>query len=147
MATNEPNKADNVINIDPGKRATEEKAAPDQPLQAGGEAPAPDKTAPAPEEKAPAKKAVRRGRPPKAEQEAKKPRKPRTPRTPKEKAAGIPPIRLSVLLIRELYVLLLVPSFDYTRSIRPLSWDVACLGTCRTGDILTLMAVAPGGRP
>jgi len=98
MATNEPNKADNVINIDPGKRATEEKAAPDQPLQAGGEAPAPevtgaetvkpaepDKTAPAPEEKAPAKKAVRRGRPPKAEQEAKKPRK---PRTPKEKAAG-----------------------------------------------------------
>jgi len=98
MATNEPNKADNVINIDPGKRATEEKAAPDQPLQAGGEAPAPevtgaetvkpaepDKTAPAPEEKAPAKKAVRRGRPPKAEQEVKKPRK---PRTPKEKAAG-----------------------------------------------------------
>jgi len=102
MATNEPNKADNVINIDPGKRATEEKAAPDQPLQAGGEAPAPevtgaetvkpaepDKTAPAPEEKAPAKKAVRRGRPPKAEkaseQEAKKPRK---PRAPKEKAAG-----------------------------------------------------------
>ena len=98
MATNEPNKADNVINIDPGKRATEEKAAPDQPLQAGGEAPAPevtgaetvkpaepDKTAPAQEEKAPAKKAVRRGRPPKAEQEVKKPRK---PRTPKEKAAG-----------------------------------------------------------
>ena len=40
MATNEPNKPDNVINIDPGnKTQAEEKAAPDQPLQAGGEAP------------------------------------------------------------------------------------------------------------
>ena len=103
MATNEPNKPDNVINIDPGKSAAGEKAAPDQPLQAGSEAPAPevtgaeikkpdepDKTAPppAPEEKAPEQeKPARRGRPPKAEkaaeQEAKKPRK---PRTPKEKA-------------------------------------------------------------
>jgi len=61
MATNEPNKPDNVINIDPGnKTQAEEKAAPDQPLQTGGEAPAPKKTAepdkaaptPAPEEKA-----------------------------------------------------------------------------------------------
>jgi len=63
MATNEPNKPDNVINIDPGnKTQAKEKTAPDQPLQAGGEAPAPEKTTepdktappPAPEEKAPA---------------------------------------------------------------------------------------------
>ena len=107
MATNEPNKPDNVINIDPGnKTQAEEKAAPDLPLQAGGEAPAPEvtdketvkpaeadkaATPPAPEEKTPepAKQARRGGRPPKAEkaseQEAKKPRK---PRAPKEKAAG-----------------------------------------------------------
>lgn len=84
MATNESNKPDNVINIDPGnKKAEEEKAALDQPLQAGGEAPAPEvmgveikkptepeKAAPppAPEEKAPEPvKPGRRGRPAKAE--------------------------------------------------------------------------------
>jgi len=45
MAANEPNKPDNVINIDPGnKTQAEEKTAPDQPLQAGGEAPAPEVT-------------------------------------------------------------------------------------------------------
>ena len=42
MATNEPNKPDNVINIDTAKTQAEEKPAPDQPLQAGGEAPAPE---------------------------------------------------------------------------------------------------------
>lgn len=66
MATNEPNKPNNVINIDPGKTQTQEKSAPDQPLAAGGEAPAPavegsEKAKPtvpeksAPEEKSPAK--------------------------------------------------------------------------------------------
>jgi len=84
MAANEPNKPDNVINIAPGnKTQAEEKTAPDQPLQADGEAPAPEVTgaemkkpaepekmapAPPPEEKAPEPaKQARRGRPPKAE--------------------------------------------------------------------------------
>jgi len=38
MATNEPNKLDDVINIDPGKNAAKEKAAPEQPpMEAGGD--------------------------------------------------------------------------------------------------------------
>ena len=61
MATNEPNKPDNVISIDTAKTQAEEKTAPGQPVQAGGEAPAPEKTTgqdqtvtpPAPEDKAP----------------------------------------------------------------------------------------------
>ena len=44
MATNEPNKPDNVINIDTAKTQAEEKTVPDQPVQAGGEAPIPEKT-------------------------------------------------------------------------------------------------------
>ena len=84
MATNEPNKPDNVINIDTAKTQAEEKTAPGQPVQAGGEAPAPEKTA-APDKAAPESvKQARKGRPPKvekaAEQEAKKPRKPRAPK-------------------------------------------------------------------
>jgi len=76
MATNEPNKPDNVINIDTAKTQAGEKATPDQPLQTGGEAPAPEKTEgtgktvtpPAPEEKAPEPaKQARRGRPAKAD--------------------------------------------------------------------------------
>ncbi|KYZ74863.1 hypothetical protein AXX12_14875 [Anaerosporomusa subterranea] len=114
MAANEPNKPDNVINIDPvNKTAAEEKAASDQPVQAGGEAPAPEKTAepdkaatpPAPEDKAPEPaKQARRGRPPKAEKtpaeqddrppwekplsELEPQKKQRKPRTPKEKASA-----------------------------------------------------------
>jgi len=40
MAKNEPNKPDNVTYIDPGNK----EPAPDQPLEAGGEAPAPEMT-------------------------------------------------------------------------------------------------------
>lgn len=79
MAANEPNMPGNVIHIETAKPQAEEKAAPDQPLQTGGEAPAlevPDAeaikpteqdqavTPPAPEEKAPEpEKKPRRGRP------------------------------------------------------------------------------------
>ncbi len=115
MAANEPNKPDNVINIETAKTQTEEKAAPDQPFQAGGEAPAPqvtdaeavkpaepDKAAPEPEKNA------RHGRPQKAEKapqpdkapaeqddrppwekplsELELQKKQRKPRAPKEKA-------------------------------------------------------------
>ena len=112
MATNEPNKPDNVINIDTAKTQAGEKATPDQPLQTGGEAPTPEKTEgtgktvtpPAPEEKAPDKQAARKDRPPKAEksdkkpkaeraveQEAKKPRKSRAPKqeAPEKEAAPV----------------------------------------------------------
>ena len=115
MATNEPNKPDNVINIDPGnKTQAEEKAAPDQPLQAGGEAPgdvvvssdkineiisekkaaareaAQTAEKAAPEEKAPEPaKPARRGRPAKAEKADKPEKEPKPEKKPKaEKAAG-----------------------------------------------------------
>ena len=45
MATNDPNKPDNVTYIDPGNKTPEEKDAPDLPQEAGGEAPAPEMTA------------------------------------------------------------------------------------------------------
>jgi len=115
MATNEPNKPDNVINIDPGnKTQAEEKAAPDQPLQAGGEVPgdvvvssdkineiisekkaaareaAQTTEKAAPEEKAPEPaKPARRGRPAKAEKADKPEKEPKPEKKPKaEKAAG-----------------------------------------------------------
>ena len=115
MATNEPNKPDNVINIDPGnKTQAEEKAAPDQPLQAGGEAPgdvvvssdkineiisekkaaareaAQTAEKAAPEEKAPEPaKPARRGRPAKSEKADKPEKEPKPEKKPKaEKAAG-----------------------------------------------------------
>jgi len=115
MATNEPNKPDNVINIDPGnKTQAEEKAAPDQPLRAGGEAPgdvvvssdkineiisekkaaareaAQTAEKAAPEEKAPEPaKPARRGRPAKAEKADKPEKEPKPEKKPKaEKAAG-----------------------------------------------------------
>ena len=115
MATNEPNKPDNVINIDPGnKTQAEEKAAPDQPLQAGGEAPgdvvvssdkineiisekkaaareaAQTAEKAAPEEKAPEPaKPARRGRPTKAEKADKPEKEPKPEKKLKaEKAAG-----------------------------------------------------------
>ena len=81
MAGNEPNKPDNAIHIETAKAQVEEKAAPDQPLQAGGESPTPVVTGTenpaepdqavtpsAPEKKAPEpEKKARRGRPPKTE--------------------------------------------------------------------------------
>ena len=100
MATNEPNKPDDVINIDTAKTLEKEKTAPDQPLQAGGDAPgdviissdkineiiskekaaareaaqAAEKTSPAPEKKTPEseveKPAQRGSKPPKSEKEA-----------------------------------------------------------------------------
>ena len=107
MATNEPNKPDNVINIDPGnKTSVREKTAPDQPLAAGGEAPAPETAKPAasektaPEEKSPAKTPEPPGKSgPEvtgagdslAEQEAKKPgRKPRADKTDKPEKTDKP---------------------------------------------------------
>ena len=107
MAANEPNKPDNVINIAPGnKTQAEEKTAPDQPLQAGGEAPAPevmgaemkkptepDKTAPppAPEEKAPEPaKQARRGRPPKAEKADKPEKEPKPEKAAKTEKSARP---------------------------------------------------------
>jgi len=45
MATNDPNKPDNVTYIDPGNKTPEEKDAPDLPQEAGGEAPTPEMTA------------------------------------------------------------------------------------------------------
>ena len=93
MANNEPSKPDNVINIDTAKTQAEEKTAPDQPLQTGGEAPAPEKTEgtgktvtpPAPEEKAPDKQAARKDRPPKAEKSDKAAKSEKAPK--KEKTA------------------------------------------------------------
>jgi len=37
MATNDPNKPDNVTYIDPSNKTPEEKDAPDLPQEAGGE--------------------------------------------------------------------------------------------------------------
>jgi len=116
MATNEPNKPDNVINIDPGnKTQAEEKAAPDQPLQAGGEAPgdvvvssdkineiisekkaaareaAQTAEKAAPEEKAPEPaKQARRGRPPKAEKADKPDKEPKPVKTAKTEKSARP---------------------------------------------------------
>ena len=110
MATNEPNKPEEVKNAPANETPTEKKIAPDQPVQAGGEAPgdvvvtfdkineiisekkvardaaqAAEKvpTPPAPEEKAPAKKTARKDRPPKVEKSDKAAKPEKTPKKEK----------------------------------------------------------------
>jgi len=100
MATNEPNKPDNVINIDPGKREQIEKTpAPDQPPEVVGNATAPEMTAgpdkapapPAPEEKAPEPEKKRRGgRPPKADKAVKPEKEPKPEKAPKAEKSARP---------------------------------------------------------